>query len=668
MTEFPPPDKRILPHKIHLASPSHIDKYNIDVDRFIGSIVGLAVGDALGASSEFRPHDYFISHPVKDMKGGGTWGLEKGKWTDDTSMALCLASSLITKKDYNPYDQMVRYKWWFHHGYLSSTGACFDIGNATRDSIDTFARRQKTLIKHCPHNPNDVDKLPWEIVESDNTFDVNCSSEGVAGNGALMRLAPVPLFFYKFPELAVEYSGRSARLTHGDQKAVDACRYYAALIVAAVNGESKDKLLNERFYENHLEWFGSQSLCKEILDIAHGSYKRKRGYDDGIRGKGYVVNALEAALWAFWDDENSFKKGALAAVNLGDDTDTTAAIYGQLAGACYGYNYIPKSWRKDLYAHDLLVKVGEWLCFLGSQYNGFADKHKVAPSTRKNMKQYLSGTISLGSSLIATSQTPVVSSSDYQPNAYKGPTVHQDFNRTQAAIPRDTLLSSGRLVNQRPAEQRTQNYQSHVYEQPITQSSKQTVNIRGRQPNPNSFTSRRLNGLDNEYPSVSKISTLGIPHDQSDFSQLYDSSHPSYSNNDSRYTRSIERQTENQNVGSNIPRPGSASRSIRNSHLAFDNRDTTRGTMWSSSYNKYSPVDRRNRNDSREKDSLSSSLVAPYSRQNSHRRLIIFLLRRTLALLKINIIRTILTDIFSNGYYIISNNFIYYLAYRVEYF
>src|SRR5262249_39237035 len=148
-----------------------------------------------------------------------------------------------------------------------------------------------------------------------------------------------------------------------DQVAVDACRYYGALIVAAVHGESKQNILSNQFYNTHRHWFGSQPLHKDIVRIAQGSFKKPGGYQDGIRGKGYIVSALEAALWAFWSTD-SFEKGARNAVNLGDDADTTAAIYGQLAGAYYGYHKIPQKWINQLYAKRLIVCIGEWLQFL----------------------------------------------------------------------------------------------------------------------------------------------------------------------------------------------------------------------------------------------------------------------------------------------------------------
>mgnify|MGYP002379135106 FL=1 len=362
---FPSARENRLPHRIPIAWPPQVE-FNDSVidDRIDGSLVGLAVGDALGASVEFRPRQYLVEHPVRDMMSGGTWGLQAGQWTDDTSMALCLASSLITQRSFNPYDQLVRYKWWYRYGYLSSTGKCFDIGNATRTAIEEFTRRQEQLKDFLNlWNEEDVDRLSIQDVLS-NQFNVYCSKEGAAGNGALMRLAPVPIFFYRRPALAVRHAGESARLTHSDDAAVDACRYYAALIVAAIHGESKEDLLSPQFYNNHREWFNSKPLHREIVRIAQGSFKKRGGYKDGIRGKGHVVLALEAALWAFWSS-NSFEQGALNAVNLGDDTDTTAAIYGQLAGAHYGYRAIPPKWLNQLYATQLLLCTAAWLQYLG---------------------------------------------------------------------------------------------------------------------------------------------------------------------------------------------------------------------------------------------------------------------------------------------------------------
>ncbi|CAF2633194.1 unnamed protein product [Rotaria sp. Silwood2] len=365
--QFPHPDARILPHKISCPSSPSKTTSN-ELSRIVGSLVGLAVGDALGASVEFRPRQYLVDHPTQDMQSGGTWGLQAGQWTDDTSMALCLASSLIICHGFNSYDQMVRYKWWYKKGFLSSTGECFDIGNTTRTSLDEFCRRQNMLKHHFQgFTDEQIDNLSLEQVRSVPGFDEYCGVSQQVGNGPLMRLAPVPLFYFRQPQDAVKYAGDSARLTHGDIRAIDACRYYAALIVATIHGESKEQLLHERFYENHRGWFESVELHPEVLGVARGSYRKRSGYEEGIRGISYIVNTLEAALWAFWSDENCFEKGVLKAVNLGDDTDTTAAVYGQLAGAFYTVAGIPEEWASKLYANTLIICVAESLYADGSQ-------------------------------------------------------------------------------------------------------------------------------------------------------------------------------------------------------------------------------------------------------------------------------------------------------------
>ncbi|CAF4394023.1 unnamed protein product [Rotaria sp. Silwood2] len=363
--------------------PNAVD--NKIMDRIHGSMIGMALGDAVGAHVEFRPRNFLVEHPVTDLTGGGTWGLKKGQFTDDTSMALCLANSLVARRGYVPYDQLVRYKWWYRDGYMSSTGQCFDIGSATRQSLQKFEDRQAKFAKKYKIPLDQLDFLSDpELLKK---FDVNCSEQGVAGNGALMRLASVPLFFYKHPTQAIEYSGLSGLITHGDDKAYDACRYYGALIVAAVNGEEKDALIHKRFYDKHKVWFGDKPLHEDIKHIAEGSYQ-KDGYDKGIRGKGYIVSALEAALWAFWSDKGSFEEGVLAAVNLGDDTDTTAAIYGQLAGACYGYQKLPEKWKEEVYAKKFIECLSKWIVHEGTHWSPKGLKTSEIASTTFNKSSW----------------------------------------------------------------------------------------------------------------------------------------------------------------------------------------------------------------------------------------------------------------------------------------
>ncbi|CAF3419905.1 unnamed protein product [Rotaria sp. Silwood2] len=255
---------------------------------------------------------------------------------------------------------------------MSSTGQCFDIDSFTRKSLLEFERRQQAFAKKHKISSNNIDfLLDPHLLKA---FDVRCSERGAAGNGALMRLAPVPLFFYRHPSVAVEFSGTSGVITHGDTKAYDSCRYYGALIVAALQGEMKEELLDDEFYFNHKSWFNNKSLTSEVMKVAQGSYKKIGGYHDGIRGSGDIVSALEAALWAFCYDGNSFEKGVLDAVNLGDDTDTTAAIYGQLAGAYYGYENLPTKWTSQIHARNFIACLSKWIVYEGDLWRS---KHLI---------------------------------------------------------------------------------------------------------------------------------------------------------------------------------------------------------------------------------------------------------------------------------------------------
>jgi ADP-ribosyl-[dinitrogen reductase] hydrolase len=308
-----------------------IQKDELTHSRFRGCLLGLASGDALGTSLEFRPPGSFT--PILDMVGGGPFRLNPGEWTDDTSMALCLAESLIKSHGFNPIDQLERYVRWYQTGYLSSNGVCFDIGNTTSAALHRFLRT------HGPYPGFD--------------------SPHSAGNGSLMRLAPVPMFYYRQPSIAWQMCADSSRTTHASTQAVDACRYYGLLLVAAVQGIPREALLSPpctwTFFDKDLVT-QILSLDPAILEVANGSFTQKQPPD--IKGSGYVVRSMEAALWAFYHS-TSFKEGALLAANLGDDADTTAAIYGQLAGAYYTEQGIPAAWRAKLALAELITRYAD---------------------------------------------------------------------------------------------------------------------------------------------------------------------------------------------------------------------------------------------------------------------------------------------------------------------
>jgi ADP-ribosylglycohydrolase len=172
----------------------------------------------------------------------------------------------------------------------------------------------------------------------------------------------VPLFFAAAPEEAIARAGDSSRTTHGAREAVDACRYLAALLVGAVQGASKDELLSPRYTPVQSLW-DREPLAPRVDEVAAGSFRRRDPPE--IRGSGYVVASLEAALWAF-DRSKSFRDGALRAVNLGDDADTTGAVFGQLAGAHYGEAAIPSEWRERLALRPRIEDFAERLCRLAA--------------------------------------------------------------------------------------------------------------------------------------------------------------------------------------------------------------------------------------------------------------------------------------------------------------
>jgi ADP-ribosyl-[dinitrogen reductase] hydrolase len=306
------------------------------IDRYRGSLVGLATGDALGTTLEFKALGTF--KPISDMIGKGPFNLKAGEWTDDTSMALCLAQSLIDKQAFEPDDQMNNYLRWCNEGYMSSNGECFDIGRTISAALNKFESTGNPIAGET--NPRS------------------------AGNGSIMRLAPIPLTYrLKSSSEALSKAAIMSQTTHGAEEPVDACRFYTALILSALNGCSKIEILNFDFIADKFDLMTEGLTCK-ILEVAEGSYKNLN--PPQIIGTGYVVKALESALWAFYNSD-SFEEGALLAVNLGNDADTTGAIYGQLAGCYYGINAIPQHWVSILAKSSLIFSMADQLLDLSER-------------------------------------------------------------------------------------------------------------------------------------------------------------------------------------------------------------------------------------------------------------------------------------------------------------
>jgi ADP-ribosylglycohydrolase len=313
-----------------------------DRDRQRGMLIGLAIGDALGAAVEFAPTGTF--RPIMGYRAGGPHGLEPGEWTDDTSMALALADS-IADVGWDLDDQAQRYVAWWRGGKYSVNGRCFDIGTTTCVSLRQFCERGDARTSGLTH-------------------------ERASGNGSIMRLAPVPIAYARmFPDrldLLIERLTESSRPTHGSQQCLTACAYFGVLLAGLAHGLPREEVL-------HPDWAHVRRLRElsplhpEIDEVAGGSFRRRQPPE--IQGSGYVVKSLEAALWSF-HSAGDFRQAVLQAVNLGDDADTTGAVCGQLAGAYWGESGVPAEWCAGLAGRQLIEQA---LCGLLSSLSGTAE-------------------------------------------------------------------------------------------------------------------------------------------------------------------------------------------------------------------------------------------------------------------------------------------------------
>jgi ADP-ribosyl-[dinitrogen reductase] hydrolase len=302
----------------------------LSLNKYLGCLIGLAIGDAIGTTVEFSPRGSF--EPMTDMIGGGPFELLAGQWTDDTSMALCLAHSLIHSDGFDAVDQINRYCNWYNYGYMSSTGECFDIGHTT---VTALRKYQMT-------------KDPF----------AGSTHPRSAGNGGIMRLCPIPMFYAENITDVIDYSALSSKTTHAAPEALESAKLFGTQIQAALSGSTKTEILSDtRFKPDGEKIIEIQKKMYLSKDISH------------IQGTGYVIDSLEAALWCF-NKSNSFEETVLMAANLGDDADTTAAVVGQLAGAYYGFDNIPKIWIKKLAMKEEILDLAEKL-FINriKQYN-----------------------------------------------------------------------------------------------------------------------------------------------------------------------------------------------------------------------------------------------------------------------------------------------------------
>jgi ADP-ribosyl-[dinitrogen reductase] hydrolase len=287
-------------------------------DRAIGALVGLAVGDAVGTTLEFKPKP--VQPVLTDMVGGGPFGLLPGQWTDDTAMALALGDWLANDPGLEPADLMSRFVRWFKDGEYSCTGTCFDIGNTTREALEHFLRTGEPLAGSA--NPRK------------------------AGNGALMRLSPVAVRYWNDRDKLIEVARLQTATTHGAKECLEASANFAELLADVISGKPL-----------------AVALAGPAATRIKGGWRG--GHRDDIHGTGYVVDCLNAALWAV-SRTTSFRSAILLAANLGDDADTTAAVAGQLAGAVYGLSGIPSEWLERLALRDKIENLADQLFKAGA--------------------------------------------------------------------------------------------------------------------------------------------------------------------------------------------------------------------------------------------------------------------------------------------------------------
>lgn len=303
-------------------------------NKLKSAILGLAVGDALGVPYEFISRDIIKNNLCKDMIGYGTHNKKAGTWSDDTSLTLCLLDNL-NNKNINYNDIMNSFVLWYDNGKYTADGHTFDIGITTIDAINNYEN-------------------------SINPIKCGLSDEYSNGNGSLMRILPIAFYIKKYFDsqlfensevINIIYNVSS--LTHSHKRSLIACVIYTAIALNLINDMNIEEAINKALKD-------SFNYYKNEKEIDH--YKRifdsdfKKINDVKIESSGYVVHTLEASIWILLNTSN-YKDAVLKAVNFGDDTDTTAAVTGGLAGLYYGIDNIPSKWIDTLVNKELIINI-----------------------------------------------------------------------------------------------------------------------------------------------------------------------------------------------------------------------------------------------------------------------------------------------------------------------
>ena len=307
-----------------------------NLDKFLWVLLGGAIGDALWAPVEFLSRgefpwvDEYLSNPEHDHY----------EWerTDDTAMTLLLAESLIRKKKFDIEDQLTNYLKRWLSGYMGLRDYPQGMGSQTLKMLQAYLKYRQAKAKGEKHHK------PWEV---------DLSGCDLDGNGSLMRIGAIPLFYFDNAEEAIFYAGESSKATHNSDLCIVACQYYTGLIWSLLHWKDKKEILKPDY--SPIEGYRTKhQVPKALQSILWGSYKEKSAEE--LETFGYVSNSLEIALWWFYHTED-FKSGMEMVVNLGGDSDTHACIYGFLAGAYYGYETFPQARKEGLVDKDRIIKI-----------------------------------------------------------------------------------------------------------------------------------------------------------------------------------------------------------------------------------------------------------------------------------------------------------------------
>ena len=331
----------------------------ITEDHIKSILFGVAVGDALGVPVEFSSRERMEQNPLSEMIGYGTYNQPKGTWSDDSTMTFCLAETLLDNK-FTLRKLANRFINWVDWGYWTPHGELFDIGNTTHSAIERLRTIEKPELAGGSH-------------ETEN------------GNGSLMRILPLILETGK-TSISKSYDiiKSVSSLTHRHERSIISCFYYLTFVRHLIQGHSK-----ESTYEMTNKIVQSELKEREVEEAELKHFERilndtivTLNYNQ-LRGSGYVIHSLESSIWCLLKTEN-YKDAVLKAINLGEDTDTTAAITGGLAGLSYGFNSIPEEWVNQIVKKDKIEELANRLTEKYTKKIRFTDLPKIGDMSGAN--------------------------------------------------------------------------------------------------------------------------------------------------------------------------------------------------------------------------------------------------------------------------------------------